>query len=227
MNDTVEQTLSRALAVIASSRSARVLQIGAGDGRTGDHLHGFLTTQHCKGVLLEPVQHIYQQLCQTYAGFEHITCLQRAVSSTPGSRTIYLVRDLEGLPWWADQLPSFSKATVLSHTDRIPDLPERVVTETVDCITPALLMMTAGWESVDVLAVDTEGHDAIVVNGFLDIGQDPEVILFEHKHLSDQDYRDVMHRLLASNYHITASAADTLCCSRAIMNQLATSPADT
>jgi hypothetical protein len=102
-----------------------ILQIGAGDGRSGDFLHEFLTSTPCNAILLEPISHVFELLCATYQNYPSVACHKLAVSSFPGERLLYRISNVTGLPWWADQLASFDRNVILSHSNLIPNVSAR------------------------------------------------------------------------------------------------------
>lgn len=221
MSGTIESRLQKCIQRLSWNGPIKVLQVGAGDGKTGDHLHSFLTGTECDALLLEPVTHIFEKLRQTYADYPRVTCMQLAVSESPGCRPLYRVGQLEGLPWWADQLASFDRSVVMSHVDEIPNLSDLIVTDEVDCVTPAQLIDQFQLKNTQLLAIDTEGHDGILVRAFLAAGLSPQVILFEHKHLTPDCRLETQGVLTSAGYRLLSDPADTLGCSKS-MNQLLT-----
>ena len=216
----LSEKLKQCLDMLIWKGTVAVLQIGAGDGRTGDYLHDFLTNHDCRALLLEPVEHIFQQLQNTYRDFDEIHCQQLAVAETAGKRDLYRVGNLQGLEWWADQLASFNHSIVMSHANDIPDLEDRLEVESVECVTAAELIERFSLSGTQLLAIDTEGHDAILVREFLQEGLTPEVILFEHKHLSEECRSRTSEILTNAGYHIMPGNWDTLACSDSMQSAL-------
>jgi hypothetical protein len=198
-DERVRQCLA-ALAAQAVRSPPRILQIGAGDGRSGDFLHEFLTSTQCSAVLLEPVAHVFDLLTHTYRGYPSITCRRIAVSAVPGERILYRVSNTSGLPWWADQLASFDKNVVLSHSKLIPNLEALLTTESVWTVTPANVL--------------TEGHDDVILSEFLKVNCIPQIVIFEHKHLSPSRTAELEARLREHEFELTHGPADTIACHR-------------
>ena len=212
-DERVRQCLA-ALAAQAVRSPPRILQIGAGDGRSGDFLHEFLTSTQCSAVLLEPVSHVFDLLTHTYRGYPSITCRRIAVSAVPGERILYRVSNTSGLPWWADQLASFDKNVVLSHSKLIPNLEALLTTESVWTVTPANVLTEFRFTHLDLLAIDTEGHDDVILSEFLKVNCIPQIVIFEHKHLSPSRTAELEARLREHEFELTHGPADTIACHR-------------
>ena len=80
------------------------------------------------------------------------------------------------------------KENVLKHESQIPDLAGRMVETTVRCDTFANVCADHGIEKFDVLHIDVEGYDYELLNDIDLTAFTPSIVLFEHKHLSEQDY---------------------------------------
>ena len=200
-----------ALTIEAGPHPVGVIQIGAADGRTGDYLHHFLTTSACCALLLEPVTHVFQELCMTYQNYPSVECRQQAVSDVAGTRSLYRIRDVTGLPWWADQLASFDHQVILSHAALIPNLAAQIISEPTTTVTPSMLIAGFARNGIDIVATDTEGHDDIILAAFLCAECFPRLILFEHKHLSSARFEVLSARLRECGYELFQGVSDTLC----------------
>lgn len=157
-----------------------VVQIGANDGTTYDPIHGFVMTHRDKvrGVMLEPLPDVYQQLEETYRDHPGIRTLQVAIHNTERSMQLYRVD-----PARVAELPSFVKgiASFDPEYHRKSNTPsELIVSETVPCITFDELLRSHEIKKVDLLCIDTEGYDAEIIRG-MDLGKVmPSILYFEH-----------------------------------------------
>lgn len=206
-----DETFNNSLRDLGATPDPFVLQVGAGDGVHGDFLHPWLQRMHWRALLLEPVEHVYEALCRSYADRKNIQCARIAIGDHTGSSELFRIGDLTGLPWWADQLASFHKHVILSHQASIPDIGNRIVSETVECLTMSMLLTRFSIEHISLLAVDTEGFDANVIRQTLDQGVVPDLILFEHKHLAEDNIRSLYRRLESLEYRLTQGLSDTFC----------------
>ena len=190
-----------------------LLQVGAGDGITGDFLHPYLIRKGWRALLLEPHAPVFARLCRTYEDLPAIQCIQMAISDRDGIQDFYSVRDIEGLPWWADQIHSLQPDVVFSHHEHIPELRDRIQVSLIPCQTISTLINSFELSQVDIVAVDTEGLDAVVVADVLRAGLQPQAILFEHKHLN-HDVRQALLPELLDDYLLVEGPWDTLCVRR-------------
>lgn len=215
----LDNLLSDAMESFADGSEVFLLQIGAGDGKSGDFLYPYLIRNGWRALLVEPHGPAFARLCSTYADFPSIKCCQMAISDRDGVQDFYSIRDTEGLPWWADQIPSLISDVILSHEILIPDLRERMVVTTVPCQKIETLIKVQAIERIDIVAVDTEGMDAVIVNDILRQGINPQLILFEHKHLG-AEVRSSLNEQLLKSYTVVVGPFDTLCVRRSSYAEL-------
>ena len=219
------QMIDECLRSLASRSDVFVLQVGAADGIQGDLVHSFLTTANCSALLLEPVPELYQRLLQTYAEYRRIRCAQLAIGREDGELTLFRIRDCTGLPRWAEQLASIHLHVIKSHSELIPELRDRIMAEKVPCLTIDTLCDRFNIDHIDLAAIDTEGFDLEIIHQILDIGQRPAVLLFEHKHVCEDEYEKLAARLHAGGYTLHADDSDTLCQSNSFRQNCSTTAA--
>ncbi len=123
-----EQLLS---AMASELPQARFVEIGANDGEQHDHINAFLGSTEWSGVMVEPVDYIFERLAANHGSNDRIVLEQAVVSGTDGTVPFFylsppLEEDLPGLPDWYDGVGSLSREAVLSHRDEIPDIDERL-----------------------------------------------------------------------------------------------------
>ena len=210
MSSTFSGFMSEIMDSLPDGPNVFLLQIGAGDGTTGDLIHPYLVRKGWRALLLEPEATAFERLCQVYANTPDVRCCQIAISDRDGPQNFYSVRNIEGLPWWADQISSLKRDVIMSHQPMIPDLAGRLDIRSVSCQRVETLIREHSIEAVDIVAVDTEGLDALIVSDILLAGLAPKVLLFEHKHLPT-DVRAALHEQLQEHYTVVNGPYDTLC----------------
>lgn len=194
----------------------RFVQIGSHDGQLGDPLREFIRYRGWKGVLVEPLPQIFQRLTATYADVPGLRFEQAAISDRSGTLTFHFVEEAPederaSLPPWYLQIGSFDRAHVMKHADRIPRLAERVREAPVPAITFDELCARNGVQRVDVLHVDTEGHDVVILRTVdLDHWQ-PKLVMFEHEHAAPGDLRAYLETVRRSGYDVLMWRRDTFC----------------
>jgi FkbM family methyltransferase len=185
------------------------VQIGAFDGRSGDPLYPLVARYRFRGVLVEPRPEAFRRLRETYRDHPQLRLLAVAVGAAAGRRTLYSLAPRPGLPAWAPQVASFNRRVLLAHRTEIPDLPERIVEEEVEVRTFSQLMAgDAG--PLDLLLLDTEGHDWEILRT-VDLDRyRPAILQYEHKHLAPGERDAAAVHLLGHGYRLAVSGADTL-----------------
>ena len=200
--------------IFKGHRDLFLVQIGSNDGQTGDPVYGLLRanpTWHA--LLVEPVPYLHERLRDNYRGNPNVRFEQVAVADVAGTSTFYQIdgaakQHLPDLPPWFDQLGSFDRGHIVRHFgDRLDRF---IVSAQVPTIPLPQLLARNGVTNIDLLHIDTEGHDWVVLRQ-LDLGQfRPRVILFEHVHLGAED-KAAARRYVEPGYRVTDLGTDYLC----------------
>jgi FkbM family methyltransferase len=195
----------------AGKRDFFFIQIGANDGVTHDRLHQFIVEGDWSGVLVEPVPYYFQRLQATYAAYPNLRMENVAIGTEEGVREIYRIREGQAhLPAWVNGMASLHLDVLMNHKWAIPDIEDHIVRDQIHCIRLETLLQKHHVEHLDLLAIDTEGHDYEVIKQ-IDFGRlRPQVITYEHKHLSKSDRRDCESLLHLHNYRISRQLGNTL-----------------
>ena len=139
----------------------RVVAIGAMDGRRFDELWNFIRAREWRAVLVEPSSAMFQQLSANYAGCPFVHCVRLAITEQNGPVTLHRVRpdiiESGQVGDWALGLSSLSLASTLKFYQ------DQLETETVPGSTFADFAAGAGIDRIDVLQIDTEGHDYAIL----------------------------------------------------------------
>lgn len=187
------------------------LQIGANDGKTDDRLYQLVRGRGWRGVLLEPVKHLFDRLVSNYAGSQGLIFENSALGEKDGKAAFYHLRQTgDSIPHWYDQLGSFRREVVLSHGQAIPDIQNYLVEESVDCISFGSLVMRHNIERIDLILIDTEGYDLEILRTIdLDRFQ-PALIIYEQKHLSSADKARAVALLRGHGYKVYPCGPDNV-----------------
>ncbi len=195
---------------------ARFVQVGANDGTRHDHLREEITTGEWTGVMVEPVPYVFERLRDTYGDNERIALENAAVGVRDESATIHHLAELKGeereaAPWWYDAIGSFDLETVRRSAREMPGGEELIVGTEVECLTFDSLCRRHGIEDLDLLAVDTEGHDAAILAGVDFERFRPRLVLYEHFHLPADERSGTRERLQENGYETMEEGFDTYC----------------
>jgi FkbM family methyltransferase len=196
--------------------SATFVEIGAHDGAWSDQLRSSILNREWTGVMVEPVPYLFDRLRDNYESLDRVAVENAAISDTEGLQPFYRLEKVddprrEGLPSWYDAIGSLSMENLLSHRDLIPDIEQRLVTTEVPCMTFESLCSKHGLGRIDLLMVDTEGHDWVVLKGIdLDVHR-PVLLVYEHQHLDPSDRAECHAHLERHGYEIREEWWDTWC----------------
>ena len=180
---------------------AFVLQIGANDGMAGDPLFGAFSRTRWSGLLVEPVPHLYERLAGQYADRPGVRLERAAVSRHDGEAPLYRLRSVPSkTPEWFDQLASLNREVLLKNRSAIPDIESLLVEERVPTVRLDTLLARHSISRIDLLVIDTEGHDYEILRA-LDFGRfRPVLLMFEHQHLSASDKAAAVALLATHGY---------------------------
>jgi FkbM family methyltransferase len=144
------------------------VEIGAGDGKSFDLLHPFITRFHWAGILVEPLADVYAELVSTYQGHSNLRFENAAVSESAEKQKMYRIPigavASGAAPDWAVGISSLYRDRNALGGHRVSSDDYRriqhLITETeVNCIPFDRLVTKHGVDRIDVLQIDTEGHD--------------------------------------------------------------------
>lgn len=186
------------------------IEVGANDGLSGDVLREFIVTRHWNGVLVEPVDYLFRRLKENYEGTEGLVFEQAAISSQSGKKKLWYIEQSGDLPAGYDQLGSFDRDHVLKYSNMIPDIDNRLRCCDVECITLRDLVTRHSIDRIDVILIDVEGHDQEIVQQ-IDLDRfRPQVIVFEHCHLGDEQKQQCRSFLESHGYHIEEAGGNSI-----------------
>jgi FkbM family methyltransferase len=216
--------VERMLHALAGSRAdVFFIQIGACDGVTDDELRCFVLRHRWRGILVEPLPHLFEELERTYRDARGVTLENVAIAREEGVRDFYFVRpgpedvfaDLHKV------LASFRLDVFRNFGHLLPGWEQRLQVQPIRSITFDTLCSSHDLERVDLLQVDTEGCDAEILQSIDFEGWRPTLVVYEHRHLDASD-RKACERLLAGQrYEVAALRRDTLALTREALSDRA------
>ena len=189
------------------------MQIGSNDGEQLDPLRGLIRERGWSGIMVEPVPFVFERLRLNYGDVPGVALENVAIDVADGSRPLYHLppSDDPDLPPWYDSLGSFDRDVVLKHREFIPDIDERIVSLEVPCLSFDSLCRRHGVERIDLVHIDTEGHDFEILE-LIDLDRRrPGIVLFEHLHLDPATHRACIDHVGRHGYETMSNAMDTLC----------------
>jgi FkbM family methyltransferase len=187
----------------ARARDVLFLQIGAHDGKTDDKLYRLIQRHGWRGVLLEPVPYLFERLVTNYAGNPRLKFENSALASSDGTTTFYRLRQTDDpMPHWYDQLGTMNRDVILRHGREIPDIENYLIEERVACISYETLLRKYDISKVDLILIDTEGSDLEVLRQIDFKRHRPQLLIYEHKHLSSSNAGAAVDLLASQDYRV-------------------------
>ena len=187
------------------------VEIGANDGVKDDWVRRHVLARDWTGVMVEPVPHVFETLRANYAGVAGVRFENAAIAAADGTLPFFHVgagTPGEDPPWY-DEIGSFSRETVLRHAGQIPALAERLAEVEVEALTFGSLCERHALDRVDLVVIDTEGHDAAILRSFPFDRFRPRLFVYEHFHMR-RDERAATRALLHEHgYETLEEGMDT------------------
>jgi FkbM family methyltransferase len=202
-----------------------LVQIGANDGDdfVRSVIRRYGRRHDIKGILVEPQPYFCTKLINNYEKMDGIKIKNVAVSDSAREATLYYIDyGAKGAPGWSKGLGSFDRNVVLSHEDLFTGIGGSIKTLNVKCVTVRELLADTPNGAMDVLVIDTEGHDYIILSQFDFTQVRPKLIVFESKHLSADDLARSDAMLCSAGYYIVHSGTDNSIAIRSDLSDLLT-----
>lgn len=204
------KTRKEVLSLLSNSEQT-VVVVGACDGVSHDHLHPFIVNSpQWKTVFCEPVSKYFNLLKKNYEPYPgNRVFINSAIMNTPGEMEIYRVDHSQyengEVPYWSNGVSSF-------YPDKgaISSLRDKLVTETVSCITVYDLARQANISEIDILQIDVEGADLDVFIQFWGAGgYRPKIIMIEVVHMDPSDLVKLQDILTEGKYSFHRDSDNT------------------
>jgi FkbM family methyltransferase len=187
------------------------IQIGSGDGITGDPIHTYIKRNGWSGILVEPVKYMFDRLVKNYQGQENLIFENIAISDSEGTRDFWYLNGIDNnFPRWYTQLGSFIPEVTLKNSCEINNIEKYLTSEQVSCLTLEALIRKHNVNKINLLHIDTEGYDFDIIKQFDFQRFEPEIILYEHRHLNYRKKKECMRYLKLKGYNVLQGANDTI-----------------
>jgi FkbM family methyltransferase len=197
-----------------SAGSIMFIQIGSNNGKNGDPLYYYINNFKWRGVLVEPVPYLYEELKNNYDNSrERLHFENSAVANVGENLKFWRLRKSDSpiLPDWYDQLGSFKKEVISKHRYEIPGFDDLLIEDAINSISFDELLDKYKIQELNLVHIDTEGFDYEILKMIPFKNVNIDLLIFEHKHLSDEDYKLASKLLEINGFRIgTMNDADTL-----------------
>jgi FkbM family methyltransferase len=182
------------------------IQVGACDGKSEDPIYRFVTQFSWRGILVEPVKHLFDKLLVTYQGHNRLFFENVAISRDADVRKLYRINctTSAGFVRWYERSSSFFEEHLLRQMDQIKnDCPgAEIIEEQVSCRSFNYLLNKYNVKTIDLLHIDTEGYDYEIIKMVPFDRVKPNMIFYESEHLSPPDKLSCEKMLTANGYKL-------------------------
>ena len=216
----------RLLNAFAAARpEAQFVEVGANDGRTLDPLASFIDSHRWRGIMVEPVPHVFERLRRNFEDNPRVAVANVAIADRPGTRPFFHLAQVEEGeegregPWWDDAIGSFDREHLLRHADEIPRFQERLREIEVPTTTLAELCREHSLEP-ELILIDAEGHDAEVIEAIDFERTRPRLLIYEHCHLTAEESQRTDERLSSLGYELLVEGPDAWCLDLTVDDEL-------
>jgi FkbM family methyltransferase len=214
LQDATGITLINVLALVVRDYLARnpacnftFVQIGANDGVRADPLHN-LIADNWRGVLVEPIPAQFDALKRNNAHRSNLQFEMSVITDYNGRATLYCSNGTD----YESCYSSIDKGAVLTSQKMIHGI-EGTKVIPIDCnaMTLGALFTKYDVERLDLLVVDTEGHDYGIVRQLLDkTTVRPGIIQYEHGFMTREKEHECRALLAKAGYDVLAVGVDTI-----------------
>jgi len=197
------------------------IQIGSNDGIIFDNLREFVIKDEWHGIMIEPVRETFDELVLNHKKSKNLKFLNVAISDKNENKIISYIpkKAIE-----ENNLNISLKGCSTFHNNRQGDesIPMRVFEnkqflkqEEVKCITIETLIKEQRIDrEIDLLQIDTEGHEYKIIKSINFDNLLPRVIIFEtnrrKKMFSNEQIDEMFNILIKNNYSIIECGQDSI-----------------
>ncbi len=200
--------------ILKKFKTVYFVQIGSNDGKQADPLYQLShSNNHWSGLLVEPLPFLFKKLKDNYQD-PRFNLENSAIGESNGEITFYYISPEakkhlgDKLPFYYDQVGSFSLSHVLKHFDS--EIEPYILETQVSTISLPNLLETHNISRLDLMHIDTEGFDYQILRQFNLKQFSPKIILFEHIHLPIEQKLMSQYYLFFHGYKILDLGRDFL-----------------
>ena len=187
-----------------------LIQIGANDGMSHDHLHNVIKQFRLESLLLEPIKKYFLDLQNNYSNYDNVRFENSALSINNEILFLYKVNPeyFNKYGTLSRGISSFYKEHLLKHGIK----EKHIIQEKVNQISFDELLRKHNINSFDLLLIDTEGYDCRIVNDFfLKVKKIRPIIIFEWSHIKYSELEGVLNLIINNNYSFFPVGDDIFC----------------
>ena len=187
-----------------------LIQIGANDGISHDHLHNIIKKYSLESLLLEPIEKYFFDLKNNYSNYKNVRIENSALSVNNEILFLHKVNPkyFNKYGTLSSGISSFYKDHLVKHGIK----KQHIIKEKVNQISFNELLIKYSINSFDLLLIDTEGYDCRIVNDFfLKIKEIRPIIIFEWSHIKYSELEITLNSIINNNYSFFPAGDDIFC----------------
>jgi FkbM family methyltransferase len=179
------------------------VQIGSHDGSSGDPLQPLIDRHPgWRGIMVEPIPETFARLRERRSD-PRFRLVQAAVTDTDGSVMMNLF-DIDGLD--NTKLPTIEPRVASFWAEAYPE----VRSSAIEVPALSFATLTQDVDDIDVLHIDTEGHDGKILAQVDFDAWTLSAVLFEHRHLEADERAFTDECLRDHGFRLWSNFWDTL-----------------
>jgi len=187
-----------------------LIQIGANDGMSHDHLNSIIKKFKLKSLLLEPIKKYFLDLQNNYSNYENVRVENSALSTKNEILFLYKVDPEYSNKYGtiSSGISSLYKQHLIKHGIK----EKHIIQEKVNQVSFDELLKKYNISDFDLLLIDTEGYDCQIVNDFLlKIKKIRPIIIFEWSHIKNSEFKNTLNLITNNNYSFFPIEDDIFC----------------
>ena len=202
--------------LISKKKISNIIQIGANDGKSDDFLRSSINID-TNLLLVEPIKHAFDQLQKNYSSYKNVKFINKAIDVKTGKKNIFSVKpkhyDFYEKKYkskdvsWLTVLASFHKEHLEYHGIKS----NHIQSTEIDCINFKELIKQYDFQKLDLLVVDTEGHDDVLITNFIQNNDIRPIIILEWIHIKKNKAKELIELLKSNNYKFLKLNKDLIC----------------
>jgi FkbM family methyltransferase len=198
------------LNLVEKKKISSLIQIGANDGVSHDHLHNTIKKFRLASLLLEPIENYFFELKKNYHNFPNVKVENSALSVNNDISFLYKVNPeyFKIYGTLSNGISSFDKGHLTKHGIKA----KHIVKEKVNQISFDQLLIKYNIYNFDLLLIDTEGYDCNIVSDFFTkIKTIRPFLVFEWSHIKNVEFCNTLNLLIKNNYSFFPVGDDIFC----------------
>ena len=187
-----------------------LIQIGANDGMSHDHLHNIIKKFKLESLLLEPIKKYFLDLQKNYSNYDNVRLENSALSTNNEILFLYKVDPEYSNKYGtlSSGISSFYKEHLIKHGIK----EKHIIQEEVNQISFVQLFKKYNISTFDFLLIDAEGYDCHIVNDFfLKVKKIRPIIVFEWSHIKSNEFENTLNVIIKNNYTFFPIGDDIFC----------------